>query len=328
MELITGSSYGAVTIEAICERARVKKGSFYHFFDSKSDVTAAALRSWWDRHEGAVRELFRPETPPLERIRRYLDWVAEREMKAYREKGRLLGCPFFTLGSEISTQDERLQSVVQEILDRIAAYFAEAIRQAQESGEIEGNNAALKSRWLWAFFEGTLTRGRIENNPEFVRTLAADAHVLLRAPFRLRKETTPSRDEAREIFAELALMGEHAEDMVVLTDAEGHVEWVNDAFVRTCGYTREELRGQKPGPLLQGPASDRAAIELLHAAFHSARPCECRIINYKKDGTPYPVFISVGPVYSGGRLEGFLAVERDLSGIEEVSATGAGIDLR
>jgi len=180
-ELIWGYSYGAVTIEAICERAGVKKGSFYYFFDSKSDLAVAAINAWWDERRALVQEMFRPEVPPLERIKKYLDFVAQLQIEAYEESGQVLGCPLFTLGSEICTQDERILMLIQEILSSGPRYFEDAIRDAQASGEAEGSNAALKARLLWGFYEGTLTRARIENNPELVSNLSSDALELIGA---------------------------------------------------------------------------------------------------------------------------------------------------
>jgi AcrR family transcriptional regulator len=43
IDLIWEQSYGAVSVDVICERAGTKKGSFYHFFPSKSDLTVAAI---------------------------------------------------------------------------------------------------------------------------------------------------------------------------------------------------------------------------------------------------------------------------------------------
>lgn len=180
-ELIWGYSYGSVTIEAICERSGVKKGSFYYFFDSKSDLARAAIQDWWSGRQQLAQKLFQPDVAPLERIGKYLDFVAQSQLEGYEKNGRILGCPLFTLGSEICTQDEKIRSLVQEILSTCASYFEEAIREAQDSGEIAGNNAALKGRQLWAFYEGTLTRARIENNPELIRHLSADALELIGA---------------------------------------------------------------------------------------------------------------------------------------------------
>jgi TetR/AcrR family transcriptional regulator, transcriptional repressor for nem operon len=177
--LIWGYSYGSVTIEAICERAKVKKGSFYYFFDSKADLAVAAINAWWDERRALVGVIFRPEVPPLERISRYLAFVVERQLQVYEETGQILGCPLFTLGSEISTQDERLRSLVQEILGTGATLFEAAIREAQLAGEIDNTDAALKARQLWGFYEGTLTRARIENSPALLHNLVSDALALV-----------------------------------------------------------------------------------------------------------------------------------------------------
>ena len=47
-ELIWTGSYGSTTIDQICDRAGVKKGSFYYFFDSKAELAAAALTEEWE----------------------------------------------------------------------------------------------------------------------------------------------------------------------------------------------------------------------------------------------------------------------------------------
>jgi TetR/AcrR family transcriptional repressor of nem operon len=179
-ELIWGLGYGTLTVETICLRARVRRGTFYHFFDSKSDLAECAVQTWWDERRPLVEQLFRPEIPPLERIGKFLDFVTRRQFEHYEKSGQILGCPLFTLGSEICTQDERLRLLVQKILGSVAQFFEEAIRDAQASGEVAGNNTTVKVRLLWAFYEGTLTRARIENNPELIRCLNADAIELIR----------------------------------------------------------------------------------------------------------------------------------------------------
>ena len=49
MDLIWHNSYGTTSVDAICERAGAKKGSFYYFFKSKSELAAAALEADWNK---------------------------------------------------------------------------------------------------------------------------------------------------------------------------------------------------------------------------------------------------------------------------------------
>jgi TetR/AcrR family transcriptional repressor of nem operon len=180
-ELIWNSSYGAVTIDSICDRARVRKGTFYHFFDSKADLVVAAIDEWWDTHKGMIADCFAPTVPPLKRITLYIDLAAQRQLAGFNENGRILGCPIFTLASEICSQDEKIRARLRLILDLGPYHFGNAIRDAQALGLVPPGNPVLKARLLWAFYEGTLTRARIENDPELVRTLSSDAMELVGA---------------------------------------------------------------------------------------------------------------------------------------------------
>src|ERR1700682_1851517 len=75
LDLIWHNSYGATSVDAICERAGAKKGSFYYFFKSKSQLTAAALEADWNKRKAEMDNLFSPTVPPLERLDRYFDYV-------------------------------------------------------------------------------------------------------------------------------------------------------------------------------------------------------------------------------------------------------------
>ncbi len=180
-ELIWEFSYGSVTIEAICERAGVKKGSFYYFFDSKSELAIAALAAYRAERVIQVMSFFGAGVSGLEPVWRYLDLVVQEQLSAYEQNGQVLGCPIFTLGSEICTQDEKLRKVIAELLTSGLKFFEDCLQDAADRGEIENKNINLKARLLWSFYEGTLTRARIENDPELVRHLCAEAMELLGA---------------------------------------------------------------------------------------------------------------------------------------------------
>lgn len=180
-ELIWGFSYGSVTIEAICARAGVKKGSFYYFFESKSSLATAAIARYRAERVNTVMSFFQPGQPALEPVWKYLDHVSQEQLSAYEENGQVLGCPLFTLGSEICTQDEKLRFVILELLTSGAKFFEDCLRDAAARGEIEERHVERKARALWAYYEGTLTRARIENNPELVRNLCPDAIELIGA---------------------------------------------------------------------------------------------------------------------------------------------------
>jgi PAS domain S-box-containing protein len=103
-------------------------------------------------------------------------------------------------------------------------------------------------------------------------------------------------------------------EALVVSGADGLVQWVNPAFSEMCGYTLEELRGKKLGPILQGPETDRATAGRIREAVHANRACRETILNYHKDGTPYRVEIDLTPYFddAGGTIW-FVAREREVT---------------
>ena len=163
-ELIWTGSYGSTTIDQICERAGVKKGSFYYFFDSKSDLAAAALDEEWQRRRSELDSIFSPTVPPLERLQRYCEYGRRFQADIRNKCGCVLGCPLFSLGAEVSTQESKLQKQIQGIFDQKRKYLESAIRDANAEGIIDVPDPAAKARVLFAYYHGLLTQARIENN--------------------------------------------------------------------------------------------------------------------------------------------------------------------
>lgn len=180
LDLIWERSYGVVTIDAICEKAGVKKGSFYYFFESKSALAVAALEADWNEcGKKKWDALFSASVPPLERIRGFFQNAYESQLALQKEHGQVLGCPCFSVGSETSTQDEAIRMKVQEILQRQIRYFESAIRDGQAEGVIAPGDSAAKAKCLFALLEGSLGQARIQNDLEFLRVLPETSLGLL-----------------------------------------------------------------------------------------------------------------------------------------------------
>ena len=169
LELIWENSYGATSVDAICERAGAKKGSFYYFFKSKAELTAAALEAEWNKNKANMDALFSPTVPPLERLDRYFDYVHDRLAELQKACGSILGCPLLTIGSEVGNQDQGVRETVDRIWDRKIKYFESAIRDAHAQGLIEAPDPEAKARMLFACYHGTLTQARIQNDIELIR---------------------------------------------------------------------------------------------------------------------------------------------------------------
>lgn len=112
----------------------------------------------------------------------------------------------------------------------------------------------------------------------------------------------------------LAEMIRRTDNGVILTDATGHVRWVNEGFTRLSGYMPEEIVGHKPGELLQGPDTDPATVSRMARALRAGESFRVEVLNYRKDGQPYWNELEVQPLRnSQGTLTGFIGIEKDIT---------------
>jgi TetR/AcrR family transcriptional repressor of nem operon len=179
LNLMWENSYGTTSVDAICERAGAKKGSFYYFFRSKSELTVAALEAEWNKSKANMDALFSPTVPPLERFDRYFDHVHDRLAELQEACGSILGCPLLSIGSEVSTQDEGVRATVDRIWGRKINYFVSAIRDAHAQGLIEAPDPEARAKALFACYHGTLAQARIENDVELIRDFKEVARDVL-----------------------------------------------------------------------------------------------------------------------------------------------------
>jgi PAS domain S-box-containing protein len=108
-------------------------------------------------------------------------------------------------------------------------------------------------------------------------------------------------------------------DMVLITDAEPidepgpRILYVNRAFERHTGYTREEVLGKSPR-FLQGPGTQQAELRRIREALQLRQPVRVELINYKKSGEEFWVEIDIVPITdSRGWFTHLVAVERDIT---------------
>jgi TetR/AcrR family transcriptional repressor of nem operon len=179
LDLIWAGSYGNTTIDQICDRAGVKKGSFYYFFDSKADLAAAAFDANWQVRRGELDSIFSPTVPPLERLQKYCDFSYRFQSEIKARFGMVLGCPLFALGAEVCTQEDVLRKKIQEILAYKCKYLESAIRDAHATGEIYAPDPDVKARMILAYYEGLLTQARIQNDVECLRHTARGIFAML-----------------------------------------------------------------------------------------------------------------------------------------------------
>ena len=112
----------------------------------------------------------------------------------------------------------------------------------------------------------------------------------------------------------LSLVASKTSCGVIITDKAGQTEWVNPSFVKMCGYTLEELKGQKPGLLLQTQATDSSVVEEMRDGVESHSGFSVEVLNQTKQGEPYWAALECTPIFNEtGEVVQYIAVATDVT---------------
>jgi PAS domain S-box-containing protein len=107
---------------------------------------------------------------------------------------------------------------------------------------------------------------------------------------------------------------ENTESILVVTDKQRRIEWVNASFTRISGYTQEEVVGKKPSVFLQGAGTDPSVVKYMHDKLEAGESFECELLNYTKSGKPYWVHFRCEPLRNAhGEIEKYFAIEEDIT---------------
>ena len=129
----------------------------------------------------------------------------------------------------------------------------------------------------------------------------------------LGKAYSELRENQREA-RKLSLVAKHAMDSVIMSDAQGRIQWVNETFTKTTGYSAAEAIGKTPATLLNGPETDMAVSDSIARAIKCGYPYRTEILNYTKQGKKIWIETTLVPVLDDeGRVEMIVAIERDIT---------------
>ncbi|GAB3852030.1 hypothetical protein GCM10028822_19300 [Hymenobacter terrigena] len=124
----------------------------------------------------------------------------------------------------------------------------------------------------------------------------------------------------------MALVARGTDNGVVITDAQGRTEWVNEAFIKHTGYSLQELVGRTPGSVLQGPETDPVTARFIRERLQGHAPFSATILNYKKSGQKLWFAMDITPIHNeAGQLTQYVAIQQNITYRKEVEASQAAM---
>ena len=161
-ELFLARGYAATTVDAICEKAGLTKGSFYYFFDSKEDLGLAVLD--WSLQRSAQMLASGPHVrivDPLEKAFAFLEHLEKCSPKLWSG-----GCLLGVFSQELAETNPRMQKAVAGMFQAVADDFAKQLEPiaAQCAGE-QAPPASEFADTLLGILEGSIILAKAHRDP-------------------------------------------------------------------------------------------------------------------------------------------------------------------
>ena len=115
-------------------------------------------------------------------------------------------------------------------------------------------------------------------------------------------------------LGQLAQVARHSGRMVIISDRQDRILWVNEAFTAMSGWSLGQARGRYPGELMYSPHADTEALARLGLAIERGEAVHLELRNRNRDGHDLWLDIDIQPLRSGsGKTTGFINVSTDIT---------------
>lgn len=156
--------YQTVGVAELCSAADVNKGSFYHFFPSKSHLLLEVLSNVWD--ETGILRTWEQHTPvePVSELRRYLRELFACHYVDWETSGRVHGSLLANVAADLGAHDSEVVSAIEQFIERQHRVFHALLAAGQESGELDTPDIGATANGLVAMVHGLLTLAKVRND--------------------------------------------------------------------------------------------------------------------------------------------------------------------
>lgn len=104
-------------------------------------------------------------------------------------------------------------------------------------------------------------------------------------------------------------------NMVVITDAQRRIQWVNATYTRITGWPLADCVGKRPRELLHGPDTEPAVVERMAQRLNAGETVQnVELVNYRRNGEAYRVRLNIEAIRDReGQVVAYLSIQSDIT---------------
>ncbi|MCA6439153.1 MAG: PAS domain S-box protein [Chitinophagaceae bacterium] len=115
-------------------------------------------------------------------------------------------------------------------------------------------------------------------------------------------------------FGKFTKIAQKISSIVILTNPDNQVTWVNDAFVKVTGYSMREVVGKQPGSFLRGPETNKETLQKIKRVIEQGRGIRTEVLYYTKSGSKLWLDIMIETIYDkDGNVTGYITIQKDIT---------------
>ena len=163
--LILAKGFAATTVDEICGAAKLTKGSFFHYFESKDELGKTVLERFCAKGKQMLEAVYGNERDPLKRVYRQIETFAKMSQDPNLNKGCLLGC----FAQELSDTHPQIRTICCQEFGAWAERFGQELARAkaQYSPKASFDPHELAEYFI-AIVEGSMILGKAKRDMKVV----------------------------------------------------------------------------------------------------------------------------------------------------------------
>jgi len=161
-------SYNLVKVDQIVKKAQINKASFYQYFKSKEQVALDGIDFMQQMAKDFLyNSEFNSEPNPILRLEAFINQIYNIQKTMYENNGKLCGCPFVNMSTEMSNENEEMRQKITDIFLELEEYHQNIYEEAREKGLATVElDPALIGRQIVGILNGASVSSKLKKRPE------------------------------------------------------------------------------------------------------------------------------------------------------------------